>query len=175
MPWELDNWYFPPPLYRGIQAVGSGQSLQKLQNATCKDFRGGWCQSQSTGQAQAEREVGYLGPQACARHVLLVLPKWPPPGCPALAPVDGVSEPFPTPSGPGYHRANHSLYASERLGWSLPSAWVGMVPTQTPVTGLFARRWWGCASPISRQLGERPLWSPSSTLGGIGGHETWQG
>ena len=102
--------------------------------------------SQSTGQAQAEREVGYLGPQACARHVLLVLPKWPPPGCPALAPVDGVSEPFPTPSGPGYHRANHSLYASERLGWSLPSAWVGMVPTQTPVTGLFARRWWGCAS-----------------------------
>lgn len=103
---------------------------------------------------------------------LLVLPKWPPPGCPALDPVDGMSEPFPTPSDPGYQHGNHSLYASERLGWSLPSAWVGMVPTRTPMTGLFARRWWGCASPISRQLGERPLWSPSSPLGGIGGHET---
>ena len=97
---------------------------------------------------------------------LLVLPKWPPPGCPALDPVDGMSEPFPTPSDPGYQHGNHSLYASERLGWSLPSAWVGMVPTRTPMTGLFARRWWGCASPISRQLGERPLWSPSSPLGG---------
>lgn len=102
---------------------------------------------------------------------LLVLPNWPPPGCPALAPVDGVSVPFPTLSGSSYQRGNHSLYASERLGWSLPSAWVGVVPTRTSWLACLLRGG-GAVFPISRQLGERPLWSPSSTLGGIGGHET---
>lgn len=119
--------------------------------------------------------VGVSRPRGLSLSYFLLLPKWPPPGCPALTLVDSVSEPFPTPSGSGYQRGNHSPYASERLGWSLPSAWVGVVPTRTSMTGLFAKRWWGCASRISRQLGERPLWSLSSTLGGTGGHETCGG
>lgn len=116
--------------------------------------------------------VGVSRPRGLSLSYFLLLPKWPPPGCPALTPVDGVSEPFPTPSGSGYQRGNHSPYASELLGWSLPSAWVGVIPTWTSMTGLFAKRWWGCASHISSQLRERPLWSlSSSTLGGVGGHE----
>lgn len=70
---------------------------------------------------------------------LLVLPNWPT-RLPSLAPVDGVSLPFPTLSGSSYQRGNHSLYASERLGvvTAVSLGWSGSHPDF--MAGLFAKR-----------------------------------